>query len=684
MAGDTWSQPTSERRLGLAAPIRAGSAGHYADAATCPGLFGVLSRNKDLVHQRIERHCAEHPDCRTHVLHTRMRACGLVVTSPDCFPPASIALAPGQTTAVAAVGDVWAHQCHSAGSSDKRQPASAEVLLALWPEHGPALIEQTSGMFAACIWDSAADRLHLILDWAGGIHSLYYAHVGEAFVFANSPIPLLPDAWDGELDVVALAQYLDYGHILPPHTLFRGVKKLAPGCVLTHGPGASVETTRVFKHRFDPDPGTDWVAHFRETHRRCVARVLSRHGEGVGAFVSGGIDSSYNAAVMSELTKGDMPTFSIGYADASVDESHYSRLVARHLGTDHHEMCLSSAEALDDLPSMVYALREPAMDNSFVPTYHLARFARQHVGTVVGGDGPDHLMGRHYPVATARLALRRMPGAGRLAESVLRQVASGWRSRLWRRARRGELGRFAWKALASGHGDPVQAYLSIYREIAYRDLIPARFRALLSDAARSWIPAVAPVDPLVTEVVCEGSSEFDRLVALDVTIDGSFGVFAKVGTMAAHHGLNVREPFLDVEMCRLLHLVPESLKVHGTRTRRLTNRASKKHVLYEAAQGIVPDEVLRKPKVGFRAPIDTWLRQRTGQLQAVELLPALLCESDLFSPDAVDNVLCEHRSGVRDHGTLILMLVTLDLWYAIFIQQRASMPNWTWTDWLRQ
>ncbi len=644
-------------------------------------IFGVLSADEDLVRDRIEAFREQHAGGAAHVMRSATRTCGVAAVTAGSRPAASTALAPDGTTMAAVAGDVWGR---SDGSADPHAPASAQALLSLWARYGPGLIREASGMFAACIWDGAADRLHLLLDWVGGTHGLYYAQAGEAFLFADSPLPLLDDAWDGELDTTALAQYLDFGHILPPNTLFRGVMKLTPGCALTHGPGDSVRTARVFRHRFDPVRSDDWAERFRVVHRRSLERALSQQTGRPGVFVSGGIDSSYNAAVTRELTGGEMDTFSLVYADASVDESYYSRLMARHLGANHHELSLASADALDELPSMVFALQEPAMDSSFIPTFHLARFARESVDAVIGGDGPDHLLGRHYPLVTARAALRHLPGAGCLADSVLRQTHAGLRHAIWRRMRRREFGRFAWKALAAAHADPVQAYLSIYREIAYRSLIPARFRALLSAQACSELPDMASADPLIANAPAPESSDFDRLLALDTTIDGSFGVFAKVGHMAAYHGLTVREPFLDLELCELLHRVPEGLKAHGTRLQRLTNRAAKKHLLYIAAEGIVPAEVLHRPKAGFRAPIDAWLRERIDGLRAHQLLPALLSQVELLEPMAVDRLLHEHCNRICDHGTLLLMLVTLDLWYAIFVQNRGASPHWTWTDWLAQ
>jgi len=207
-------------------------------------------------------------------------------------------------------------------------------------------------------------------------------------------------------------------------------------------------------------------------------------GKEVGAFLSGGIDSSFNVAAISTVQESPIKTFSIAYPQEDFDESEYARLVADHFRTEHHELTLDSADVLNDLPQMIWALEEPAMDYSYIPTFHLARFAKQHVDVVISGDGPDHLLGRHYPVAFARAFLGKIPGLALGARLVLDGTPDSVRGRLWRWLRRHERGRFLWKALQSISTDPLQAYLAIYHEIAYRNLLPASATALLSEDMR--------------------------------------------------------------------------------------------------------------------------------------------------------------------------------------------------------
>ena len=555
------------------------------------------------------------------------------------------------------------------------------LMMNLWEKYGPGLIDKANGLFAAAVWETEARRLTLLLDWVGGIHHMYYAPLDGGIAFASQIRSLL--AVDGlrvEVNERALYQYLDFGHILPPETLFKGIYQLPPGCALTYEDG-SIQVRRIFKLRFQPGASDNWLEQFQEIFQQAIAQRL-QGGEEVGAFLSGGLDSSFNVATMSALMRNPVKTFSISFPQPGFDESEYARLVANHYHTDHHELTLDSADVLDDLPQMIWALEEPAMDYSYIPTFHLARFAKQHVDVVISGDGPDHLLGRHYPVAFARAFLGKIPGLALGARLVLDGTPDSVRGRLWRWLRRHERGRFLWKALQSVSTDALQAYLSIYHEIAYRNLLPASATALLSEDLRdSLADDLQVADP---DNIEGDESEFNRILALDLAIDGAFGVFAKVGKMAAHHSLIVREPYLDLDLCRYLGRLPSRFKVRGSTLDFLTGRARRKYILYEAARDAVPAEVLKKPKQGFQAPIATWLRDWIGNRDSKYLLPALTRDVELLDEGFVNRVLREHQSGLCDHGSLIMMLVTLDLWYGIFVSNEVQRPNWTWRDWLSQ
>jgi len=565
-----------------------------------------------------------------------------------------------------------------------RGPTQSQLLLHLWEAYGVELIRKVSGLFAAAIWETEPRRLTLLLDWIGGIHHLYCALVDDGIIFASEIRSLLATrAWGGRINQRALQQYLGFGHILPPETLFDGIHKLPPGCALTYEDG-QVDVQRVFKLHFQPESANDWVERFQETFRQAIAHRVGGPDE-VGAFLSGGLDSSFNVALMSDVQDSPVKTFSIAYPQEEFDESPYARLVARRFETDHHELTLASPEVLDELPEMIWALEEPAMDYSFIPTFNLARFAKEHVDVVISGDGPDHLLGRHYPVAFARRALGRIPGVSMLARALLADDRSaGWKVALWRRLRRSGQGRSLWKVVQSVAGSPAEAYLAIYREIAYRGLLPDSLRAVVPDSMGENLLNGPDIDAAISDNIDGDASEFERILALDLAIDGSFGVFAKVGKMATHHSLSVREPYLDLNVCALLSKVPLGLKVRGSTLDYLRKRARTKHLLYEAAKGLVPDEVMRKPKQGFQAPIGVWLREWIGQRDSRGLFPALTREMGLLNEESVDRVLGEHQRGRCDHGTLIMMLITLDLWYGIFARGNGKKPSWTWTDWLDQ
>ncbi len=555
------------------------------------------------------------------------------------------------------------------------------LMMNLWEKYGTEVINEANGLFAAAIWETEARRLTLLLDWIGGIHHLYYTPLNNGIAFASQIRSLLAvSGLPVAVNERALYQYLDFGHILPPETLFKGVYKLPPGCALTYENG-SIQVRRIFKLRFQPGVSDSWVEQFQEILEQAVGQRLQSAKE-VGAFLSGGIDSSFNVAIMSAMQESPVKTFSIVYPQRDFDESEYARLVVNRYHTDHHELMLDSAEVLDNLPEMIWALEEPTMDYSYIPTFYLTRFAKQYVDQVISGDGPDHLLGRHYPVAFARAALGKMPGLAVGARLILGGGPDSLRGRLWRCLRRSRRGRFIWKALQSVGTDPLQAYLAIYREIAYRDLLPGSVAALLAEDLRDdWANDMRVADP---DNIEDDENDFNRIVALDLAIDGAFGVFAKVGKMAAHHSLVVREPYLDLHLCRYLSRLPSRFKVRGSMLDFLAGRARRKYILYEAARGVVPQEVIDKPKQGFRAPIASWLRDWIGDRDSRALFPALTREARLLDEESVSGVLRDHQSGWCDHGSLIMMLITLDLWYGIFVGNKGQRPTWSWRDWLAQ
>ncbi len=559
--------------------------------------------------------------------------------------------------------------------------SQSELMVHLGEAYGPELINKANGLFAAAIWEIEAQRLTLLLDWIGGIRHLHYAVLGEGIAFASEIRSLLAvKAWEGGMSERALYQYLDFGHILPPDTLFKGIYKLAPGCALTYENG-NIQVQRIFKLRFEPEAGNNWVERFQEIFQQAISHRLGGCKE-VGAFLSGGIDSSFNVATMNALEQRPVKTFSISYPQQEFDESHYSQLVAEHCHTDHYELTLDSAEVLNELPQMVWALEEPAMDYSFIPTFNLARFAKQHVDVVISGDGPDHLLGRHYPVAFARTILGSIPGMPLLARLLVgnNNQSLGRGAVLWRRLRRSKRGRFLWKALQSVAADHLQAYLSIYREIAYRDLLPSSLFAVVSDKTGEKL--LNGLDVAEPDNIEGDANDFNRILSLDLEIDGTFGVFAKVGKMAAHHSLAIREPYLDLDLCAYLTQVPPAFKVSGSTVGFLSGRAQKKYILYEAARGVVPVEVISKRKQGFQAPIRAWLKSWIGVRDARALFPALTQKAGLLDERFVNSILQAYQNRQYDHSTLIVMLITLDLWYGIFVEGGGQRPAWTWRDWL--
>jgi len=530
-----------------------------------------------------------------------------------------------------------------------------------------------NGSFSAAILEPEARGVHLLIDPVGGIHHLHYAARSDSFVFATAVRQILATGLvSPEPDEGVAARFFAHGFSLPPNTFFRGIGKVAPGTSASYSDGGvAVRRLHTFAFQESELSESEQIERFEQVLERATA-LRSEGPSEVGTFLSGGLDSSVNVGLLSRVCGPDQHSFSVAYPQERFDESAYAREVAQHNQTQHHELVLDSDDLLDELPTIVWHLEEPNIDFSYLPTYALARFTRQVTDTVISGDAPDHWLGRHYPMAVARGMLGRVPGGSALAGLAF--GAPG----IWERLRGSRSGRHLWKALRAGAASPVDAYLSIYEDIVWNSLSPARRGQLLMPELLA--AGRAPWDGGESTLDVGDLSPMNQMIALDVSINGAFGVFAKVGKMVGAHGLTVREPYMDRDVWQMICSLPDQLKVRGSRRDYLSNRASKKYILRKVAEKLVPESVLTKPKHGFEAPVATWLRGRLPGVSAQQLLPNLA--DRWIRPQFAQTLIDEHAAGAHDHSCLLLMLITSDLWFRVFIQEQGSKPDYTWREYL--
>jgi asparagine synthase (glutamine-hydrolysing) len=523
--------------------------------------------------------------------------------------------------------------------------ADTEVLVHLYEEYGPGLVDHLRGMFCFALWDRRRRRLLLARDRVGK-KPLFYAVTGGRISFASELRALLQDAAIArEVQPDALDAYLALQYVPDPWSAISGVRKLPPATVLQFDANG-VRATRYWRLQYEPkDEPVDarekadelWQLLLEATRLRLISDVP------VGAFLSGGIDSSAVVAAMSELHGDRVRTFSIAFDEAQYDESAYARMVAQHFGTEHEEFRLRP-DALAILPKLARHYGEPFADPSAIPSFALAELTRRHVTVALTGDGGDESFagyGRHA------LAMR-LRSVDRVPQGLRRAVASGTAVAAFgagqgsRRARARRLSAAlaapAWERYARG----MSAWGAADRA------------ALLTPAFAESLRGPTPEE--IYQRVWDGSPSSDPLdrvldVDLETYLPGDLLVKVDIASMA--YSLEARSPFLDHRLVEWAARLPASLKL---------NSGGGKRLLKAALRGKVPDEVLDRPKMGFGVPLSEWFRGSLRDLPSELLLDREAVSRRWLRPSVVEQTIREHRSGAVDHGLRLWVLVQLETW----------------------
>ena len=550
-----------------------------------------------------------------------------------------------------------------------RSHSDTEVVLRLYEEEGPACVRRLQGMFALAICDlrAGAPTLFLARDHFG-VKPLYYVQRGARLAFASEVKALLElPGLPVELDLEALHQYLTFLWVPDPRTLFRGIVKLPAGhyALFRQGRLEIVEYWDVAFPRADavyPIGEAEIVDGVRERFRRAVqAQMLS--DVPIGAFLSGGLDSSSIVAMMSEASAAPVRTYTIAFpphhrvGERTLDDPAVARQVARHFGCEHHEIVVEP-DVVDLLPKLVWHMDEPVADPAIIMAYAVSREARRTVTVLLSGIGGDELFAgyrKHYAHYWAG-AYRRLPVAvrERLIEPGVARLPS------FRGTPLKGLVRLTKKMVKSGSLSPRDSFLmnSTYLDGAEKGrLYSPELRAALAasdpwSTHRAHFDRVAHAD-FLNQMLYLDAKAF--MVSLNLTYNDKMSMASSV---------EVRVPFLDRELAEFVaRHVPPHLKLHGFL------RPRTKHIFRRAMQGLVPDAVLRQPKAGFGAPVDHWLAYDLREMQADLLSERRIRGRGYFDPAAVRELTEDHRSGRRDRSMQIWQLLTLELWLQAFVDR---------------
>ncbi|MDN5750693.1 MAG: asparagine synthase (glutamine-hydrolyzing), partial [Pseudonocardia sp.] len=524
-----------------------------------------------------------------------------------------------------------------------RTRGDTEVLVAAYHHWGARSVGRLRGMFAFLIWD-ARERLLFGARDPFGIKPLFYAAGPTGVAFASEKKALLHLApatgLDGaDLDAAALQHYLVLQYVPEPETMHRSVRRIESGTYLTVRPGGRVEQVRYFTPRFHDGSGTGAAVHrgIAEVLRDSVAAHM-RSDVPVGAFLSGGVDSTAIVA-LARCHDPDLHTFTAGFDRAGYSEVDVAAETAAVLGVRHTVVTVTARDMMDALPSIIWHLDDPVADPALVPLWFVAREARRHVKVVLSGEGADELFGGYtiYREPLSLAPFERVPGALRaLLGRVSTRLPDGMRGK---------------DLLRRGALSLEQRYYGNAR-VFQPDQLAEVLRG--HDAGRMHSDVTGPH--------YRGSADWDpvaRMQHVDLFTWLRGDILVKADKMTMASSLELRVPFLDPEVFAIASGLPRSEKLsHGTT----------KYALRRACEGIVPEHVLHRRKLGFPVPVRHWLR---GEMY--EWARAVVRDSQaghLVDLSAVQRMLDAHRVGPVDHSRRLWAVLVLLLWHGIFVEER--------------
>jgi len=520
-----------------------------------------------------------------------------------------------------------------------RSRSDTEVLLMGYRRWGKSVLERLRGMFAFALWDTPKRKLLLARDRLG-IKPLFFAHLKPGIVFASEiKAMLVHPGIRREMNPSAVDAYFELGYIPGPDTVFEGVQALAPGCWLEYAEG-SLTTRRYWIPDFSRNGLAGSEDELLEQLDQRLNDAVKSHlvaDVSVGAFLSGGIDSSLVCAVAQKHVPKPLRTFTIGF-NGGGDERRYARLVAAHIGADHHEM-LATPDILSELPRLVKHLEQPLFDNSVLPTHLVSQAARQHVKVVLSGDGGDEPFAG-YEWTRRALSLPRAPGSWQPA---------GWH--------------WAYRSGAAGLAQRLAYDLTHSADDRYQR------RVCVSAALRSWLyhPEFISQSPNSIQDSTQHLLDQapvpdmrDRFIHADLCRYLPEDVLFKVDRMSMANSLEVRVPLLDHHLMEWVLRLPFDMRFRAGRG---------KYLLRKLAVRYLPPEILKPRKQGFTIPIGDWLRGELGNWVEGLFRSPSFENRRIIRKDAALELLAMHRTGRYELGHRIWQLVMFEVWARLWLDR---------------
>lgn len=529
-----------------------------------------------------------------------------------------------------------------------RSRTDTEVILALYQREGVACLNRLNGMFAIAIWDLETKELFLARDRIGK-KPLYYYHGGsDRLAFASEIKALLHlPGMTRTVEPTAVADYLTYLYVPGQKTIFKNIYKLLPGHYLRMQLGSEPGITQYWDVTFNLHAtavdADEAAAHLLELIR---SSTICRMAADVplGAFLSGGIDSSAIVALMADTSSSAVKTCSIGFADRNHDETGPARTVARQFRTDHTEYQVAG-DLLKTVTLLPRYFDEPFADSSAVPTYQVSQLARTKVTVALAGDGGDENFGGYqkYVIDLQEDLVRRV--VPRIILKALNGIA---------RKTPGDVMRKVCSLTTNALADPGRAYYQTNSFISCSML-----DKLLSDRLRKQCRGYDPADHTLAHWDrLKGADHLTRMLYTDIKTYLPGDILVKVDRMSMAHSLEVRAPLLDYRVVEFAATLPSRLKIR---------RGTQKLILKKAVSDHLPSSIINRRKHGFTVPLNHWFRNELKPLARKQLLDTAAL-GEFFSPDQIRHCWQEHQTHRADHGTLLWSLLSFSLWQQEYLQ----------------
>ncbi len=524
--------------------------------------------------------------------------------------------------------------------------SDTEVIVHAWEQWGAHCVVRFRGMFAFALWDRNQQTLFMARDRLG-VKPFYYAHLRSGKLIFGSELKSLvahPEL-ERDIDPFAVEEYFALGYVPEPRTIYKSARKLPPGHVLVQRRGESLATPKEYwQPRFtldnpisEADAKSELVERLKESVRlRMISEVP------LGAFLSGGVDSSAVVAMMAGVSNGPVNTCSIAFADAAFDESAFAEKVARRYKTEHYVERVESND-FDLIDTLASLYDEPYADSSAIPTYRVCQLARKKVTVALSGDGGDESFGgyRRYRMHLMEERLRaalplgiRKPAFGLLGALYPK---ADWAPRMFR-------AKSTFQALAR---DSVEGYfhsVSILRDDMRSQLFSASFRAQLAG-----YNAVQVFKQHAANAQTDDPLALVQYLDLKTYLVGDINT--KVDRASMAHSLEVREPLMDHPLVDWLGTLPSSLKVRGQES---------KYLLKKSMESYLPHEIMYRPKMGFAVPLAEWFRGPLRERVRHAILGDTLAQTGLFNPACLKHLVEHHQSGLKDYSSPLWTLLMFE------------------------